>query len=157
MNNSDVLRRLRYTFDFADQQVIDLFEAGGLVVNRELISNLMKKEDDLNHLSCSNEQLAAFLNGLIVKKRGQKEGTVGPPSLEQRLTNNDKLRKLKIALNLKDADILDLLLLSGMPLSRSELSALFRKIDHKHYRECQDQLLRNFLRGLQLKYRGGEN
>jgi uncharacterized protein YehS (DUF1456 family) len=157
VNNSDVLRRLRYTFDLEDQNVIDLFAAGGLSVTRELISNLMKKEDDPSHQPCSNVQLSAFLNGLIIHQRGAKEGAEGPPPPERELTNNTKLRKLRIALDLKEEDMLELMALAGMPLSRAELSALFRKPDHKHYRACQDQILRNFLRGLQLKYRGGES
>lgn len=155
VNNNDVLRRLRYTFDLGDQEVIDLFGSGGLVVTRELISNLLKKDDDPNHAPCSNVQLAAFLNGLIVKKRGPKEGEQGPPVSETELTNNTKLRKLKIALNLDDTAMLEIMDLAGMPLSRAELSALFRKPGHKHFRECQDQLLRNFLRGLQMKFRDG--
>ena len=155
VNNSDVLRRLRYSFDLSDRQVIDLFAAGGLVVTRELISNLMKKEEDASYEPCSNVRLSAFLNGFIVFKRGAKEGAKGPPTLEHRLTNNDKLRKLKIALSLKEGDMHELMALAGMPLSRPEMSALFRKTDHKHYRECQDQILRNFLQGLQLKYRDG--
>lgn len=156
MNNSDVLRRLRYTFDFSDQEVIDLFGAGGLTVTRELISNLMKKDEDPSHQPCSNVQLSAFLNGMIIRERGVKAGAEGPPLPERVLTNNTKLRKLRIALNLQESDMLALMALAGMPLSRAELSALFRKPDHKHYRECQDQILRNFLRGLQLKFRGRE-
>lgn len=155
MNNSDVLRRLRYTFDFSDQQVIELFAAGGLEVTRELISNLMKREEDPSYQPCSNLQLSAFLNGWIIYQRGPKQGAEGPPPLERELSNNTKLRKLKIGLNLQESDMLELMELSGMPLSRAELSALFRKPDHKHYRECQDQLLRNFMRGLQLKFRDG--
>lgn len=157
MNNSDVLRRLRYAFDFSDQEVIDLFGAGGMPVTRELISNLMKKEEDPCHQPCSNVQLSTFLNGLIIQKRGAKEGADEPPPPERELTNNMKLRKLRIALNLQEADMLELIALAGMQLSRAELSALFRRPEHKHYRECQDQLLRNFLRGLQLKFRGGES
>jgi uncharacterized protein YehS (DUF1456 family) len=157
VNNNDVLRRLRYTFDFSDQEVIDLFGAGGLVVTRELISNLLKKDEDPECEPCANVQLSAFLNGLIIKNRGPKEGASSPPPLERQLTNNSKLRKLKIALNLKEPDMLELMALSGLPLGRSELSALFRKPDHKHYRECQDQILRHFLRGLQVKHRGGSS
>jgi len=162
VNNNDVLRRLRYTFDLPDQQVIHLFGLGGLVVTRELISNLLKKDDDPNHQPCSNVQLAAFLNGLIVSKRGAKEGAPATsvasasPALEHQLSNNDKLRKLKIALSLNESDMHELMALAGMPLSRPELSALFRRKDHPHYRACQDQLLRNFLLGLQLKHRSAE-
>lgn len=156
MNNNDVLRRLRYTFDLPDPQVIHLFGLGGLVVTRELISNLLKKDDDPHHQPCSNVQLAAFLNGLIVARRGAKEGAPSSPVREHQLSNNDKLRKLKIALSLKESDMHELMALAGMPLSRPELSALFRRKDHPHFRACQDQLLRNFLLGLQLKHRGAE-
>ena len=61
--------------------------------------------------------------------------------------------KLKIALNLKAEDVLEVLALADLRISKHELSAFFRKPDNKHYRECKDQILRNFLKGLQLKYR----
>lgn len=155
MDNNDVLRRLRYALDLNDQAVIELFAAGGLEVNRELISNFLKKEDDANFQPCANAQLGAFLNGLIRKKRESHEGESGPPPLEDELDNNNVLRKLKIALQLQERDLLELMSLSGMPLGRSELSALFRKPGHQHYRKCQDQLLRHFLQGLQMKLRKG--
>ncbi len=60
---------------------------------------------------------------------------------------------MKIALDLKANDILKILELANMRMSKHELSAFFRKREHKHYRECKDQILRNFLKGLQLKYR----
>jgi len=96
-------------------------------------------------------QLAIFLNGLINDKRGKKDGPQHEP--EKRLTNNIIFMKLKIALNLKAEDVLDMMNLAEFRMSKHELSALFRKSDHKHYRECKDQILRNFLKGLQLNYR----
>jgi uncharacterized protein YehS (DUF1456 family) len=69
------------------------------------------------------------------------------------LINNIVFTKVKIALNLKAEEILELLASADMVISKHDLSALFRKPGHKHYRECKDQILRNFLRGLQLKYR----
>ena len=63
--------------------------------------------------------------------------------------------KLKIALNLKSEDVLEILQLAEFQLSKHELSAFFRKPGHKHYRDCKDQVLRNFLKGLQMKYRNG--
>ena len=92
-----------------------------------------------------------FLNGLINEKRGKKEGT--QPEVETRLTNNIIFRKLKIALNLQAEDVLDILNLADFKLSKHELSAFFRKPGHKHYRECKDQILRNFLSGMQTRYR----
>jgi len=70
------------------------------------------------------------------------------------MTNNDILKKLRIALELKDTDIIDILKLADFELSKPELSALFRKEDHKNYKECGDQLLRRFLNGLIIRNRG---
>jgi len=69
------------------------------------------------------------------------------------LTNNSIFRKLKIALDLKGEDILHIMDLADLHMSEHELSAFFRKPGHKHYRLCKDQILRNFLKGLRLKYR----
>ena len=71
------------------------------------------------------------------------------------LTNNDILKKLRVALNLKDDDIIKILKLADFEISKTELSAIFRKDDHPNYRPCGDQLLRNFLNGL-ITYKRGE-
>lgn len=70
------------------------------------------------------------------------------------MTNNDILKKLRIALNLKDTDIVDILKLAEFEISKTELSALFRKEDHKNYKACGDQILRRFLDGLIIRNRG---
>lgn len=151
MTNNDILRRIRYTFDFSDSKMMAVFGSADHEVTREQISNWLKKEDDPAYKSCSDKQMAIFLNGLINDKRGKKEGA--QPEPEQRLTNNIIFMKLKIALNLKSEDVLDIMSLADFRMSKHELSAFFRKPGHKHYRECNDQILRNFLKGMQLKYR----
>ena len=151
MTNNDILRRIRYTFDFSDSKMIALFALADHQVTREQISDWLKKDDDPAYQQCSDILLATFLNGLINDKRGKKEGA--QPEPEKRLTNNIIFNKLKIALNLKAEDILEILALNGFRLSKHELSAFFRKPGHKHYRVCKDQCLRSFLKGVQLKYR----
>ena len=151
MNSNDILRRIRYTFDFSDSKMIAVFGLADYQVTREQISDWLKKDDDPAFQKCSDTQLAIFLNGLINDRRGKKEGP--QPKPEQRLTNNIIFRKLKIALDLKAEDILEIMDLTNVRISKHELSAFFRKPDHKHYRECKDQILRNFISGVQLKYR----
>ncbi len=124
---------------------------GGLKVIRTQISNWLKKEEDTGFQPLSDLELAIYLNGLIVYRRGRREGSQSVA--EKKLNNNIILRKLKIALELNDNDILQLLVHSGLSLSRHELSAFFRKPEHKNYRKCKDQVLRNFLMGMQLQYR----
>ena len=151
MNNNDILRRIRYSFDFNDSKMIELFALAEHKVTRAQISNWLKQDDDPDFKTCNDIDLAIFLNGLINDKRGKKDGPQIAP--EKRLNNNIVLRKLKIALNLKDEDILAAMELAEFRLSKHELSAFFRKPDHKHYRDCKDQVLRKFLKGVQLKYR----
>ena len=152
MDNNDILRRARFIFDFNDSKMISLFGLVDHQVTREQVSAWLKKEGDPDLVECSDTELAIFLNGLIVDKRGKKEGP--QPAPEKRLNNNIIFRKLKIALDLKAENILDILALAGVKASKHELSAFFRRPGHKHYRDCNDQMLRNFLKGVQLKYRG---
>lgn len=70
------------------------------------------------------------------------------------MTNNDILKKLRVALKLRDEDIVKILSLVDFRITATELSAIFRKEDHPNYKECGDQLLRNFLNGLILHLRG---
>lgn len=151
MNNNDVLRRVRYTFNFDDSKMIAIFGMGGLEVTRAQISDWLKKDDDPDYRKCSDEQLATFLNGLIVEKRGKKDGPQPVP--ETSLNNNIVFRKLKIALNLQADDVLELVRQKDFRMSKHELSAFFRKPGNRHYRECKDQVLRYFLKGLQEKHR----
>ena len=132
MNNNDILRRVRYTFNFKDSKMMGLMSLPDHPVTREQISAWLKKEDDPDQQECSDTQLAIFLNNLITDVRGKKEGP--QPELEKRLTNNMVFMKLKIALNLKAEDVLKVLALAGFSLSKHELSAFFRKPGHKHYR-----------------------
>jgi len=151
MENNDIIRRIRYTFDFSDTKMVAIFGLTGHEVTREQISDRLKKDDDPAYKECRDTELAIFLNGLIIEKRGKKEGP--QPEPEKRLTNNIIFKKLKIALNFTAEDVLELMSLAEFSMSKHELSAFFRKPGHKHYRECKDQILRNFLRGMQLKYR----
>jgi uncharacterized protein YehS (DUF1456 family) len=145
-----VLRRLRYTFNYNDKQMIALFASAGLKVSREQVSQWLKKDDDTDFVNCMDSQLAYFLNGFINEKRGKKEGP--NPVAEKRINNNVILTKLKIALNLKAEELIALLESVDFRLNKPELSAFSRKTDHKHYRECKDQVLRNLLQAIDKKY-----
>lgn len=152
LTNKDILRRIRYIFDYGDDKMIDLFAKGDKKVSRSEVSDWLKKEEDAENENMKDIDLAHFLNGLIVEKRGKKEGA--PDMIPERnLNNNIIFRKLRIALNYKDTDILDIYKLADLQVSKHEISAIFRKPGQRQYRACQDQFLRNFLQGLQLKYR----
>ena len=151
MTNNDILRRIRYTFDFSDSKMISLFALAGETVTREQISDWLKKDSHEDYKGLKDYLLATLLNGLINDKRGVKEGEPAP--IEKELNNNIILRKLRIALNYVDEDMLAVMELADFRISKPELTAFFRRPGHKHYRICKDQILRNFLQGLQIKYR----
>ncbi len=151
MNNNDILRRLRYTFDFNDDKMIELFAHAGSIVTRADISNWLKKDDDPFFQELYDKDLAFFLNGFIIEKRGKREGE--QPASEKSLNNNIIFRKLKIALNLQDDGILEILDLANLKFSKHELSAFFRSPNQSQYRQCKDQVLRNFIHGLQIKFK----
>ena len=131
--------------------MISIFSQAELAVTRSQISDWLKKDEDPEQQLCDDRTLACFLNGLINEMRGKKEGN--QPEPEKRLNNNIIFKKLKIALNLKAEDILRIMALTDFSMSKHELSAFFRKKGHKHYKKCQDQILRNFLHGIQIEYR----
>ncbi len=149
MNNNDIFRRLRYLFDYSDNDIIDIYKLTNVEVARAEVCDWLKKEEDPLLKEMTDKELATFLNGLIIEKRGRREGPL--PEAEKNLNNNIILKKLKTALDLKTDDILDLFELIDKKLSKHELSAFFRKPDHSSYRPFMDQYLRHFLNALQKK------
>jgi len=152
---NDCLRRVRYILDLDDNEVIALFAQAEQKVTRAQVIAWLKKDDDPDYKECSDPMFATFLNGLINQRRGKKDGP--RPKPEKIMNNNIVFRKLKIAFNLQAEEILSILSLADLNISKHELSAFFRRPDHKHYRVCKDQILRNFLTGLQIKYRGASH
>ncbi|MBK7669227.1 MAG: DUF1456 family protein [Sphingobacteriaceae bacterium] len=155
MTNNDILRRIRYTFDFNNRKMLEIFASVGYEAKPSQIIAWLQKDGDPDLVELNDNELAYFLNGFINEKRGKKEGEQPVP--ETTLNNNVIFRKLKIALNLKDTDILEIMKSVDLPMSPHELSAFFRKPDQKQFRICHDQFLRNFLHGMQLRYRPATN
>jgi uncharacterized protein YehS (DUF1456 family) len=130
--------------------MIEIFGLGGQNIDPAALSAFLKKEDEQGHIACRDKMMGSFLDGLIIHKRGRKETQPGEEK-PAALTNNDILKKLRIALELKEDDMLNILKLGDVDISKSELTALFRKKGHKHYKECGDQFLRYFFKGLALR------
>lgn len=149
MLNNDILRRVRYILNFDDSKMIEVFGLCHMKVSQDQLLHWLKKEDDPDYVHCADLELASFLTGLIVLKRGKREGD--EPKAEKELTNNIVFRKLMIAFSLNSDDVLKLMESVDFRLSKHELSAFFRKTNHKNYRECKAQILRNFLNAIQSK------
>ena len=155
MTNNDVLRSLRYALNFSETRMVEICNLAELTITRAQITDLLKKEDEAGYVECSDEIMSGFLDGLIAHKRGKLETRSVPDTNPRaRLSNNGKLKKIRVAFELKEEDMHAILELADFQISKPELSALFRKKGHKNYRDCGDQILRNFLKGLTIRLRG---
>lgn len=153
MIHNDVLRSLRYMLDISDTKMAQIARSNGFKLTDAEMANYLKKDEDKDFVQCTDEAMAHFLDGLVIFRRGRDESRPLPP-IELPVSNNTILKKLRVAFELKDDDILALLKAVNFPVSKTELSALFRKVGHENFRPCGDQLLRNFLKGLSLRIRG---
>lgn len=173
MNNNDILIRLRYALDMKETDMVEMFKLGGSTITREDLqrmllkpkkgSNIDSEEDEFvaadDMKKCNNYMLESFLNGFILLKRGKQETKPGEPEKQAFMikdnkdVNNILLKKLKIALSLTSEDMLEILKLAGLNLSNSELSSVLRGRGQRNYKECGDRYVRNFLKGLAIKYR----
>jgi uncharacterized protein YehS (DUF1456 family) len=154
MINNDVLRAIRYMLDLSDGKVVEITHLAdpNFPIAKEDVLAFLKKDEDPGYVECSNAALAHFLDGLVFYRRGRDESLPQRP-VEKRVTNNVVLKKLRVAFELKDVDMHQILESAGFPVSKPELSALFRQADHKNFKLCGDQLLRNFLKGLTMRVR----
>jgi uncharacterized protein YehS (DUF1456 family) len=155
MINNDILRSIRYMLDLSDGKVVDIIQLvdADFAIAKEDVQAFLRKEDDPDYVQCSDRVLAHFLDGLVIHHRGRNDGVPSRP-VEKRVTNNLVLKKLRVAFDLKDADMHQVFEDAGFTVSKPELSALFRQPGHKNFRPCGDQMLRNFLKGLTLRVRG---
>jgi uncharacterized protein YehS (DUF1456 family) len=155
MTNNDLLRRLRYALNLNGESIAELCTLGGHEIRPIDVLKLLKKEDETGFVVCDDTVMGAFLDGLIISRRGAhnpKPGSAKPTDMA--LNNNLIMRKIRIALELNDEAMLAILGKAGVQLSKSELSAMFRAEGHRNFKPCGDQILRNFIRGLTL---GGGN
>lgn len=153
MLNNDVLRSVRNMLDIRDAKVIEIAKLTNYEAKLEQVVAFLKKEDEPGFEYCDDKFMAHFLDGLIIYKRGKQEGKP-LPTTQPVMNNNLVLKKLRVAFELKEEDILALLEKAGFEASKAEVSAFFRKEDHRNFRTCGDQFLRNFLKGLTLRIRG---
>jgi uncharacterized protein YehS (DUF1456 family) len=152
MARNELLRSICDALKIDDATTIELFGHVGRPVGLSTVTALKMSEDQDDYIPCSDPVMGFFLDGLIIHSRGRREGQLSPADKPPAaLTNNAILKKLRIALDLKEDDLIGILKLAGVAISSHELTALFRKPGHKHYKECNDTFLRDFVRGIALR------
>ncbi len=155
MTNNEVMKSVRYSLDIKNKEVVQMIKDGGVELTVLDVVDLLKKDDEEEFIECPAETLHAFLDGLILERRGPSDGPAKKFSTAN-INNNMVLRKLRIAFEMKDTDMISTMKSVGFSVSKGEISALFRAPSHKHFKKCGDQFLRNFLKGVAHGFRPDE-
>lgn len=152
MANNEILRSIRDALNIDDASMIQIFRDAGREVGQTTIHAFLKSEDEDEYIPCNDPIFGFFLDGLIAHKRGRKsDKSSAPPLPVVSLTRNDILKKLRIALDLKEDDLVSFFRVGGIEISKNDLSAFFRKEGNKHYKECSETIFKGFLKGLALQ------
>lgn len=147
MTNNDTLRRLRYALNINDAAVAETIALAGRATQAEEVANWLKREDDSGFVELSDSDLCRFLDGFIIKKRGPHPSGNAPEPLDF-LSNNEIMKKLRIALELKEDGVLAIFKKADFNVTKAELGSFFRKEGHRNYRKVPEQVLRKFIHGL---------
>ena len=150
MTNNDTLRRLRYALNIDDANVAKTMALTGRATTADEVVNWLKREDEPGYAEMSPTLLCRFLDGLIIDRRGPHPSGKAPEPLEF-LSNNEILKKLRIALELKEVDMLAIFKRVEFTVTKAELGAFFRKEGHRNFRKCPEQVLKKFIKGLSTK------
>lgn len=147
MTNNDILRRLRHALYINDSKVAEIIGNNGGETSRSQVNRWLKREEEDGFEEFSESMLRRFLDGLIIERRGPRsDGSVAES--QQLLSNNEVLKKLRIALELRDIDVIAVFDRAEFVVTKAELGSFFRKQGHRNYRPCPEQVLRKFIQGL---------
>ena len=147
MTRNDTLRRLRYALNIDDAQVAGAITSAGEKTTPAQVASWLKREDEDGFVELSDVTLCRFLDGLIIQKRGPRPDGSVPEPLEF-VSNNEILKKVRIALELRDEEMNAVFERADFVVTKAELGSFFRKEGHRNYRKCPDQVLKKFILGL---------
>jgi uncharacterized protein YehS (DUF1456 family) len=147
MTNNDILRRLRYALNLTDGQVAKAIAHTGGESNPAQVSRWLMRDDNDGFLELSDAGLCRFLDGLIIETRGPRPDGATPEPLEF-LSTNEVLKRLRIALALRDDDVIAIFKRAEFVVTKAELGSFFRKERQRNFSKCPEQVLRKFIQGL---------
>jgi uncharacterized protein YehS (DUF1456 family) len=155
MFTNDILYKIRKALNLEKEEMLKAYELADYPMTPEHLDALLKRRYDEGFEECSYEALGTFLDGLVILRRGPSPKKTNEEEAVA-LTNNLILKKLRIALELKEPETEIIFNLADVMLSKQQLKSLFRKEDHKNFKACPDELLMAFLDGLDEFYYSGE-
>jgi len=154
LKTNDILYKIQKALNLSQEEMLEAYKLADYKMDATHLDSLLKRHQDDGFKLCSYEELGVFLDGFVILKRGPSPKKQNDEAVE--LTNNLILKKLRIALELKEAETEIIFSLGEAELSKQQLASLFRKEGHKNFKECSDELLMAFLDGLDEFYFVGE-
>ena len=155
LNINEIFYRIQKALNLTAKEILEIYILEKYPMELSHVEALLARKQDKNFISCSYEELGIFLDGLITLKRGKSSDKKSDEKAVA-LTNNLILKKLRIALELKEAETEIIFGLAEIELTKQQLASLFRKESHKNFKKCSDELLMAFLEGLDEFYYIGE-
>ncbi len=156
ISTNEILYRIQKALNLSLEEMLEIYKLESYPMNKEHLDVLLKRRLDKGFMLCSYEELGVFLDGLVTFKRGPSPKKTDADEVVE-LTNNLILKKLRIALELKEAETEIIFGLGDVELTKQQLASLFRKETHKNFKPCSDELLMAFLEGLdEFYYVGGD-
>lgn len=149
MRTNDIFRKIIQALSLDTAQIQALFSPSDIDLSEKDVANLLKTDYQPGFEAMPEYILIIFLNNLIDQRRGKKVDAVAEViEKHTKISNNDVLKKLRIALVLHEQDLRDALKLVTIELTKSDLAALFRKAGHEQYKACDDELVLDFIEGI---------
>jgi len=156
IHTNDILYRIQKALNLSNEEMLHIYKLENYNMDEKHLDALLKRRKQKGFMLCSYEELGVFLDGLITFKRGPSPKKPSDDEAVE-LTNNLILKKLRIALELKENETEIIFALAEVELSKQQLASLFRKESHKNFKPCSDKLLMSFLEGLdEFYYIGGD-
>ena len=155
VNTNEILYRLQQALGLSIDEMLKAYALTDYPMEQTHLESLLKRRNDKAFHLCSYEELGVFLDGLIILKRGPSSKQANENDAVP-LTNNLILKKLRVALELKESETELVFNLADVFLTKQELKSLFRKEDHKNFKPCSNALLMAFIEGLEEFYYTGE-
>jgi len=155
MQPNDVLFKLKTALSLENKEMIKAYALAEFEMTEERLESIIKRRQDKGFEEATFEELGVFLDGLVLLKRGPSDKVANEDDVVE-LTNNLILKKVRVAMELKEPELVILFALAEVELTKRQIGSLFRKEGTKNFKACSDELLNAFLEGLDEFYYDGE-
>ncbi len=155
MKINDILFKIKTALSLDNKTLLKAYALVEYEMSEERLENILKRHQAEGYEEATYEELGLFLDGLVILKRGEPTTPSNDDEVFE-LTNNLILKKLRVAMELKEAELIIVFALAEVNITKRQIGSLFRKEGGKNFKVCSDELLLAFLDGLDEFYYDGE-